>query len=268
MALFTNAGPARYKPDPSVISSLSQRTGKISPPGHAVAHDRGDLADSGGGDDGVVAKDSAEIVFVGKDVFLQRQKDAGRIDQIDQRQPVLHGDPLGPEDFFGGGRKKGAGFHRGVVGDDHVPAAGHQAHPADDPGRGCPAPLGIHLPRRPETDFEPKAAWVQRQADPLAGGEPPFGVLTLDRGRATPQPDFFGVGRQLLGEAGQRRTRMLGTHCFWPKMFVGGELTSTAHVGHRLAGRSIGTGHILAVTERNRHAGSARRGFIQEGNGW
>ena len=49
----------------------------------------------GGRDDGVVAKDSAKIVFIGKHLVLQRQKDAGRIDQINQRQPILHGDPLG-----------------------------------------------------------------------------------------------------------------------------------------------------------------------------
>ena len=40
------------------------------------------------GEDGVVAEDAAEIVLVGKDLVLQRQEHARRVDEIDQRQAV------------------------------------------------------------------------------------------------------------------------------------------------------------------------------------
>ena len=64
------------------------------------------LRNARGRDDGVVAKDAAEIVLVGKDLFLQRQEDAGRIDQIDQRQAIREGDPLRPQHLLGGRRER------------------------------------------------------------------------------------------------------------------------------------------------------------------
>ena len=79
---------------------------QIGAAGDAVAHDRGELRNARGGDDGVVAKDPAEIVFVGKDFVLQRQKDAGRIDQVDQRQRAFEGDPLGADQLLDGVRER------------------------------------------------------------------------------------------------------------------------------------------------------------------
>ena len=49
-----------------------------------------------GREDGVVAKDAAEVVLVGKDLVLQRQEHAGRIDEIDQRQPIRASRSAGP----------------------------------------------------------------------------------------------------------------------------------------------------------------------------
>ena len=85
----------------SLRSSAACRTApEVAASGHAIAHDGRDLWDPGGRDDGVVAEDAAEIVFVGKDLFLQREKNAGRVDEIDERQPILHGDALRAQTFL------------------------------------------------------------------------------------------------------------------------------------------------------------------------
>ncbi len=160
---------------------------QIAAAGHAIAHDGGDLAQAGGRNDRVVAKNPAEIVLVGKDVLLQRQEHAGRVDQVDERQPVLHGDPLGPKHLLGRRRKEGPGLHRGVVGDDHLPPAGHDAHAADDPRRGCAAPLAVHLPAGPEADFQPGRVGIQQPPDPLSGRQSALGMLPVDGRRAAAQ---------------------------------------------------------------------------------
>ncbi len=105
------------------MSTVSVITGQIGAAGDAHAHDRGDLRDAHRGHDGVVAEDAAEIVLVGEDVFLQRQEDAGGVDEVDGRDAVFDGDGLGADDLLGGHGKEGAGLDRGVVGDDHAELA-------------------------------------------------------------------------------------------------------------------------------------------------
>ena len=105
---------------------LVAQHGQVRAAGDAVAHDGGELRDAGGRHHGVVAKDAAEVVFVGKDFVLQRQEHAGRIDEVNDGQPELRGDPLGSQQFFDRLRKHRAGFHRGVVGGD-------EARPTADP---------------------------------------------------------------------------------------------------------------------------------------
>ena len=73
---------------------------QIRAAGDAVAHDGGELRNPRGGDDGVVAEDPAEIVFVGKNFVLHRQENAGGIDQINQRQRALEGDALGANELL------------------------------------------------------------------------------------------------------------------------------------------------------------------------
>ena len=45
---------------------------QISSAGNAVSHDGGKLRDPGRGDNGVIAKDPTEIVFIGKNLVLER----------------------------------------------------------------------------------------------------------------------------------------------------------------------------------------------------
>ena len=156
MALFTSAGPARYKSRALGHQQLVAQHRQVAAAGDAVAHDGGILRNARRRDHRVVAKDAAEVVLVGKHIFLQRQKDAGRIDEIDQRQAIVKGDPLGPQHLLRGRRKERAGLHRGVVGDDHVPPTVDHADAAHHARRWRTAPFGIHLERGPQTDFEPR----------------------------------------------------------------------------------------------------------------
>ena len=94
---------------------------------------------------GVVAEDSAEIVGVRENIFLQREKNAAGIHEIDRGNAIFDGDILRANDFFRGHREKRAGLHGGVVGDDHHAAARDAAEPGDRAGGGCAAPLLVHF---------------------------------------------------------------------------------------------------------------------------
>ena len=69
---------------------------------HAHPHDGRDLRDTHRAHHGIVAEDAPEIIGVGEDVFLQRQKYAGRIHQVDRRDMIVDGDILCANHFFGG----------------------------------------------------------------------------------------------------------------------------------------------------------------------
>ena len=56
--------------------------------GDAVAHDGGILGNALRREDGVVAEDPAEVVFIGEDLVLHGQKNARRVDQVNHGQPV------------------------------------------------------------------------------------------------------------------------------------------------------------------------------------
>ena len=79
---------------------------QVAAAGHAHAHDGGDLRNPHGRHHRVVAEDAAEIVGVGKNIFLQRQEDAGRIHQVNRRHPVFDRDVLGANHFLRGHRER------------------------------------------------------------------------------------------------------------------------------------------------------------------
>ena len=103
------------------------------------------LRNAGGGEHRVVAEDAAEVVFVGKDLILQRQKDAGGIDEIDQRQSKLSRDRLGPQHLLDRLRKQRAGFDGGVVGDDQQGRPLTQPMPVTTPAAGT-SPHSGYMP--------------------------------------------------------------------------------------------------------------------------
>ena len=74
IAACTSAGPARKKSRAFGHQNVIAHHGQIRAARDAHPHDGGDLRNSHGAHHGVIAKDAAEIVGIGENVFLQRQK--------------------------------------------------------------------------------------------------------------------------------------------------------------------------------------------------
>ena len=110
---------------------------------------------------------------VGKHIFLQRQKNAGRVDQVDRRNVIFDGDVLRPHHLLGRHGKERASLHGGVVGDQHeqslldAPQAGH-----DPAGRA--APLLVHLPRGISAQLEEGRSRIDQPRHALARRQAPF----------------------------------------------------------------------------------------------
>src|SRR4029077_3394548 len=119
--------------------------GKICATGYTHAHDRGELRNAHGGHDGVVAKDAAKIVGIGKNVFLKGEKNAGRIDEVDCRKLVFDGDVLRAYYFLGGHWEECGGFYGGVIGDDHEETATNSGEAGDSSCGGSAAPFFVHF---------------------------------------------------------------------------------------------------------------------------
>ena len=111
----------------------------------AHPHDGRDLRNAHRAHHGVVAKHAAKIVRIRENIFLQRQKIARRIHQIDRRNVILDRDILRANDFLRRHREKRAGFHRRVVGDDHHQAPGYAPETRDDARGRRAAPFLVHL---------------------------------------------------------------------------------------------------------------------------
>ena len=139
---------------------------------------------------GVVAEDAAEIVGVGEDVFLEREKNAGGIDEINGGDVIFDGDVLRADDFFRGHREKRAGFYGGVVGDEHEHAAADACEAGDRACRGCAAPFFVHFVRGVGAELKEMRAGIDQLRDAFARGEPAFFVLRLDGFRAAALRDL------------------------------------------------------------------------------
>ena len=81
---------------------------QVGAAGDARAHDGRHLEDPLGREAGVVVEGAAEVLLVGEDLVLEGQEDAGRVDQVDDRQPVLERDLLRPQHLLAGQREPGA----------------------------------------------------------------------------------------------------------------------------------------------------------------
>ncbi len=180
--------------------------GKIGASRDAHAHDGGDLRNALGAHDGVVAEDAAEIVGVGEDVFLERKKNAGGIDEIDGGNTIFDGDVLGADDFLGGHGEEGAGFYGGVVGDDHEEATGNATETGDDAGGGSAAPFFVHFVGGVDAEFEEMSAGIDESGDAFAGGEAILFVLGFDGFGATTLTDLFF----LILDGGEEGDHLLG----------------------------------------------------------
>ena len=86
----------------------------------------------------LVEEDAAEVLAIGKDLGLQRQERAARVDEVDAGQAVLERDLLRAQVLLDRERVVGAALDRGVVGDDQHLAARDAADAGDEPGRRAP----------------------------------------------------------------------------------------------------------------------------------
>ena len=122
----------------------SDIAGHVRAAGGARAHDDGDLRDALGRHARLVEEDAAEMLLVGKDLGLQRQEGAARVDEVDARQPVLERDLLRAQVLLHRDRVVGAALDGGVVGDDQHLAARDASDAGDDAGAG--RLVVVHLP--------------------------------------------------------------------------------------------------------------------------
>ncbi len=210
---FHKSRSGEVKPASFGHEKLIAKNRQISAAGNAVTHDRGELRNSRGTQYGVVAKDAAEIVFVWKNVFLKRQENAGRIDQIHKRQSILPRDSLCAENLFCGRRKERTGFDRGIVSDDHRAATGDCADTGDDTCSWRTAPLIVHLMTGPETELEQRTAGVDDLFDSFTSEEPTFGMLPFDCRLTTAESELLFLLLELLRRGHQERIDSSGHDC-------------------------------------------------------
>ncbi len=117
---------------------------EIGAAGDAHAHDGGDLRDAHGGHARVVAEDAAEVVLVGEDVFLQRQKNAGGVDEIEGGDGFSIAMCCARRTFLAVMGKKAPAFTVASLATIIAETAGDAAEAADDAGGGRAAPFLVH----------------------------------------------------------------------------------------------------------------------------
>jgi len=165
--------------------------GKVGATGNAHTHDGGDLRNAHGGHDCVVAKDTTEVVSIGENVLLERQKNAGRIDQINRGNAVFDRHILRANDFFRGHGEERAGFHRSVVGDQHNHSTTDSRESSNRSSGRSATPFFVHFESGECTQFEKVRAGIDEFGDTFAGGEAAFLVLGFDSFRAAALADEF-----------------------------------------------------------------------------
>ena len=148
---------------------LVAHRGDVGAPGRTRAHDDGDLRDVLRGESCLVEEDSPEVVAVGEDVGLERQKRPARIHQVDAREVILLRDFLGAEVLFDRQREVRASLDGGVVRDDDAAAALDHADAGHDPG--CGRLAVVDVPGGEGIQLEECSAGIDEQVDALAGGE-------------------------------------------------------------------------------------------------
>ena len=157
------------RPGPADDHGLVRHRGHVGAAGRARAHDDGDLRDAERRQPRLVEEDAAEVVAVGKDLGLEREECAARVDEVEARQAVLARDLLGAEVLLHRERVVRAALHRRVVGDDHALPALDDPDSGDDAGRGRVAV--VELPGGERVQLEERRPRIDEAVDPLARGE-------------------------------------------------------------------------------------------------
>ena len=175
----------------------------------AHAHNGRDLGNAHRRHDRVIAKDTAKVIGVGKNIFLKRQENACRVDQINRGHAILHRNVLCPDNFLRSHGEEGASFHGGIVGDNHHQSSVNACQPSDHAGRWRSAPLFVHAECTVNAKFK-ECARVGQQANAFAGREASFGMLI-----------FYGFGPAAFADL------------FFFITHLGNQVSHEAHVGFK-----------------------------------
>src|SRR4029079_4933955 len=118
------------------------------------------------------------MIAIGKDLRLQRQEGAPRVDQVNARQSVLERDFLRADVLSYCQRIVGAPLDRVVVGDDQHLAPRHAADPGDD--AGARRLVVVEIPRRQRRQLEERGALVEQLVDAVANRQLALLAVPLD----------------------------------------------------------------------------------------
>ena len=94
--------------------------GKIGTSGHTTSHDGRNLGNAHAAHQGIVSEDASKMFLVRENFVLQRQINPGRIDQIDDWNPIFHRNFLRSQVFLCCNRKPGSRFHGGIIGHNNA----------------------------------------------------------------------------------------------------------------------------------------------------
>src|SRR6185436_4272903 len=155
------------------------------------------LEDTERGEARVVVEDPPVVLAVGKDLVLHGQEDAGRVDEVDDGQPVVERHLLRPQHLLDAERELGAGLDGGVVRDHHHRPAVDLADDGHDAGARSAAVLFVHPPRRPEADLDRRGAGVEERRHALARRELAALALLPLRLDAAAEPQALLLRREL-----------------------------------------------------------------------
>ena len=159
----------------------------VGAPGGTGSHHDSDLRDVLRGEARLVVEDASEVLTIGEDVGLQREKGPARVDEVEARQVVLLRDLLGAQVLLHGEREVRAALDRGVVRDEDAAAALDHPDPRHDAGRRRLAV--VDLPRGKRVQFQECRAGVDEQVDALPGGELAARAMALGRALAAARGD-------------------------------------------------------------------------------
>ena len=135
--------------------------GDVGAAGRRVAEHEGDRRDAHRRQPGEVAE---RLPAGDEDLALVGEVGAARLDEVHQRQAVLHGDGHGPQRLLDRHRGHRAAAHGRVVGDDHALDALDDA----DPGEHAGADREVGAPRGERRQLEQRGVGVDEQLDALA----------------------------------------------------------------------------------------------------
>ena len=189
---------------------------QIGAPRNAGAHHGGDLRHlQTSAHEGVVVEDAPGPVLAGEDTVLQREVHAGRIHQVDNRDPVAHRHLLRAQDLGDGFGPPGAGFDRGVVGNDHRGTAFDAGQPGNHPGRGC-LPVILVMGDQ-QTQLDKMRSRINQLSDAFARRKLAIAMLLLNFGIASAAAETVFEVEQfvdtLLQAVSAQRPQYTGSLC-------------------------------------------------------